>query len=156
MNKFFFAFFLVVAVSASAQTQKPKPKPATPAETSFPKVSVSLGGYKGGNVTSDILSAIVDSAIVVKDSKGTAYQLVRFRVLYKFKSTYDDPETGQKKKSDDMRTTDFSNTAVMSELWRQSIKDNVQVSDEMIVDNIIIKLKNGTKLMAPSITFKVI
>ncbi|MGN6435627.1 MAG: hypothetical protein ACTHMM_03805 [Agriterribacter sp.] len=154
MNKFFFTLVLFIAVSANGQTQKPKP--AASSQTSLPKVTVSIGGYKGGDITSDLLSTIVDSSVVVRDSKGTTYQLVRFRVLYKFKSTYDDPETGQKKKSDDMRVNDFSNTAVMSELWRQSIKDNVKAGDEIIFDNIIIRLKNGTKLMAPKVAFKVI
>lgn len=154
MNKFFFTLVLFIAVSANGQTQKPKP--AASSQTGLPKVTVSIGGYKGGDITSNLLSTIVDSSVVVRDSKGTTYQLVRFRVLYKFKSTYDDPETGQKKKSDDMRVNDFSNTAVMSELWRQSIKDNVKAGDEIIFDNIIIRLKNGTKLMAPKVAFKVI
>ncbi|MBX3257785.1 MAG: hypothetical protein KF862_26890 [Chitinophagaceae bacterium] len=154
MKKLLLFFVLALATSANAQTQKPKS--SAPAEPAIPKVTVSIGGYKGGNITSDILSGIVDSSVTVRDGKGTTYQVVRFRVLYKFKSTYDDPDTGQKKAFDDMRTNDFSNTAVMSELWRQSIKDNVKKGDEMIFDNIIVKLKNGTRLMAPPVTFKVI
>lgn len=61
-----------------------------------------------------------------------------------------------KKSTDDMRTSDFTNTAVMPELWRSSIKDNIKKGDEMILDNIIVLLKNGSKVMAPAITFKVI
>lgn len=143
-----------VALSSNAQTQKPKS--SVPAESSLPKVAVSIAGYKGGNITGEILSSIIDSSIMVRDAKGSTYEIVRFRVLYKFKSTYDDPETGQKKSFDDMRTNDFVNTTTISELWRQSIKDNVKTGDEMILDNVIVKLKNGTKLMAPPLTFKVI
>jgi len=145
--------FIITAVVANAQATKNKPATT---ETVIPKVAVSIGGYKGGNISGDILSNIVDSAITVKDGKGIAYEVVRFRVLYKFKSTYDDPETGQKKAFNDMRTNDFTNTPNISELWRQSIKDNIKGGDEMILDNIIVRLKNGTKLMAPSLTFKVI
>lgn len=152
MKKCLLFFFVVAAMMANAQTTKNKPA----AEPVIPKVAVSIGGYKGGNISGDILSTIVDSSITVKDSKGIAYEVVRFRVLYKFKSTYDDPETGQKKTFNDMRTNDFTNTPVISELWRQSIKDNIKGGDEMILDNIIVRLKNGTKLMAPSLTFKVI
>lgn len=154
MKKLLLFILFPAVLSANAQTQKPKA--SAPAETSLPKIAVSLAGFKGGNITTDILSNIIDSAVTARDSKGTTYEVVRFRVLYKFKSTYDDPETGQKKTFDDMRTNDFTNTAVISELWRQSIKDNIKKGDEMIVDNVIVKLKNGTKLMAPPVTFKVI
>ena len=54
------------------------------------------------------------------------------------------------------RVNDFSDTNVMSELWRQSIKDNIVKGDQMILDNVIVQLKNGTKILAPAITFKVI
>lgn len=154
MKKLFTLLFFALVVSAQAQTQKSKP--STPAENTLPKVAVSIAGYKGGNITGDMLSGIIDSSLTVKDAKGITYEVVRFRVLYKFKSTYDDPETGQKKTFNDMRTNDFVNTTRISDLWRQSIKDNVKTGDEMIFDNVIVKLKNGTKLMAPPLTFKVI
>jgi hypothetical protein len=61
-----------------------------------------------------------------------------------------------RKTTDDMRINDFSNTGIMTELWRQSIKDNMVKGDQMILDNVIVQLKNGNKIMAPAITFKVI
>ncbi len=147
----FLSLFCVLQISA----QNKNKKPVTPA-SSLPKITVSIGNTTGGNISAESLSKIVDSALTAKDANGNNYAIIRFRVLYKFKSTYQDQNTGEKKTTDDMRTNNFSNTSVMPELWRQSIKDNVKAGDEMIIDEIIVKLKNGSKIMAPSVTFKVI
>ena len=136
--------------------QKPSVKPGAKAKTVIPKVNISIGGLKGGDITPETLAKIVDSALVAKDENTNTYSIVRFRLFYKFKSTYQDEESGQKKSSDDMRTSDFTNTSVLPELWRESIKDNIQKGDEMILDNIIVVLKNGSKIMAPTLKFRVI
>ncbi len=124
-------------------------------QTAVPKVWVALGGFKGGNITPELLSRAVDSAVVVRDEKGNTYPIVRYRVFYKFKSNYSDSESGQTKTVSDMRVNDFSEP-VMGKDWRESIKDNVAKGDEMIIDEIIIRLKDGKKMMASAISFKVI
>lgn len=147
--------FLSVLCVVQLSAQNKNKKPATSA-LSLPKIVVSIGNTTGGNISAESLSKIVDSALTAKDANGNHYAIVRFRVLYKFKSTYQDQNTSEKKVTDDMRTNNFANTSVMPELWRQSIKDNIKSGDEMIIDEIIVKLKNGSKIMAPSITLKVI
>jgi hypothetical protein len=158
MKKFFFCILLLGAGCAMAQT-KPPVKTA-PQKNAFPKISVTIGGLKGGDISSEKLSTIVDSALIAADENenenANTYTIVRFRLFYKFKSTYRDENSDQKKSYDDMRTSDFTNTAVLPELWRASIKDNIKKGDEMIFDNIIVVLKNGSKIMAPSVKFKVI
>ncbi|MCC6288143.1 MAG: hypothetical protein IT249_09685 [Chitinophagaceae bacterium] len=155
MKKIFLCIFLFSIGYTIGQTKAPV-KPGTKAKTAFPKINMTIGGLKGGDISPETLSKIVDSALIAKDENATTYAIVRFRLFYKFKSTYQDEESGQKKSSDDMRTSDFTNTSVLPELWRQSIKDNIKKGDEMILDNIIVVLKNGSKIMAPSITFKII
>lgn len=140
--------FTTIAVNAQQ-------KNTTPAPTAIPKVWVALGGFKGGNITPTLLTNVMDSALVVRDDKGNTYPIVKYRVFYKFKSKYSDPESGQVKTVDDLRVNDFTE-AVMSENWRSSIKDNVTKGDEMIIDDIIIRLKDGKKLKANAINFKVI
>lgn len=130
-------------------------KPAAP-QTPIPQFAITIGGLKGGEITSDNLSRIVDFSLVVKDEKGNTYTIVRFRSVYKFKSSYEDSQSGERKITDDMRVNDFKNTNLMSALWRQSIKDNIQIGDQMILDNVIVQLKNGKKIMAPAITFSVV
>ena len=122
----------------------------------LPKLSVSLAGFKGGATTSGILSRIIDSSIVARDEKGNTYTILRFRCIYKFKNRFEDPETGEKKTTDDMRVNEFIQTPVMPETWRQSIKENISKGDQMILDDIIIQLKNGTKMMAPSVSFTIL
>ncbi|MBX3241364.1 MAG: hypothetical protein KIT80_17775 [Chitinophagaceae bacterium] len=143
---------LFIAAAANAQQKNTQPAGSSPG---IPKVWVAIGGFKGGNITPELLSRAIDSAVVVRDDKGNTYPVVRFRVFYKFKSSYTDPETGQTKVFNDMRVNEFE-TATMSENWRGSIKDNVAKGDEMTIDNIIIRLKNGSKLMAGAVSFKVI
>ncbi|MFT3947024.1 MAG: hypothetical protein QM763_08635 [Agriterribacter sp.] len=155
MKKILCCILLLGAGYAMAQN-KPAVKPGAKAKTLIPKITMSIGGLKGGDISPETLAKIVDSALVAKDESANTYSIIRFRLFYKFKSTYQDEDTGQKKSSDDMRTSDFTNTAVLPQLWRESIKDNIKKGDEMILDNIIVVLKNGSKIMAPSITFKVI
>jgi len=153
MKKAFLFLLLLSSLHIYAQNKNKKPA-TTPAQT-IPKVAVTIGGLKGGNITAETLAQIVDSSLIAKDPKGETYTIVRFRVLYKFKSSFKDEDTGQTRTTDDLRANDFANTTMMSELWRQSIKDNIQKGDEMIIDNIIVRLKNGSKIMTPSVDFKV-
>lgn len=150
MKKWIYLLLCFSTATALAQNNK---KPAT---APLPKITTTIGGYSGGDVTSDILSRIVDSSLVARDEKGNQYTIVRFRSIYKFKSSYEDPETGTRSTTDDMRVNDFSNTGTMTALWRQSIKDNMVKGDHMTLDNIIVQSKNGNKIMAPAITFTVI
>jgi hypothetical protein len=43
----------------------------------------------------------------------------------------------------------------MSELWRESVKDNIKPGDELLLFNIMVRLKNGKKMMVNQISFKV-
>lgn len=152
MKKWIYLLLCFSTATTLAQSNK-KPSAVPPP---LPKIITAIGGYSGGDITSDILSRIVDSPLVARDERGNKYTIVRFRSIYKFKSSYEDSETGIKKTTDDMRVNDFSNTGTMTELWRQSIKDNMVKGDQMILDNVIVRLKNGDKIMAPAIIFKVI
>jgi hypothetical protein len=84
---------------------------------------------------------------VVKDQKGNSYVITRFRINYTFATTYTDSETQQRKSFKDFRAADFYDTAKLPEVWRNSIRDNAKKDDEVIINNIIIKLKNGKKMM---------
>lgn len=147
--RFLLSVCLICSVTLLMAQDKNKP-------AALPKVTSTLGGLKGGEISAEVLSRIVDSALVVRDDKGNLYPITRFRSIYKFKSSYEDPQTGERKITDDMRVNDFKNTSVMPALWRQSIKDNIMKGDQLILDNVIIQLKNGAKLMAPTIHFTVI
>jgi hypothetical protein len=134
-------FILVMACTVAQAQQKPK---ATPAPV---KYTVSLGGYPNADVSADVFKKIIDSPLIVKDSKGNVYPVTRFRINYTFAATFTDSETQQKKDFKDFRVSDFYDTNTFSEVWRGSIKDNAKKGDQILINNIIIRLKDGKKLM---------
>lgn len=145
-------FLCLFAGNICTAQQKPASKPAS---ASLPKLTVTLGGSKSGTITAARLQQIVDSPLVVKDEKGVAYPLKSFRINYTFKSTYKDEETDKVREVKDFRAYDFNNTDRLSEDWRNSIKDNVKKEDEMLINNVVVRLKNGKSYFAPELKLKV-
>jgi hypothetical protein len=133
-------FLALAFLTSQAQTKKP----ATTAPVVY---TVTFGGFKDGNITAEQFKKVVDSAITVKDDKGNTYPVTRFRINYTFATTYTDSESQQRKDFKDFRAADFYDTAILPEVWRSSLKDNAKKDDEIIINNIIIRLKNGKKLM---------
>ena len=137
------AFLFTFAIAANAQS-----KPAR-------KLQSYLAGLKGGDITVAEFIHIIDSPVVVKDEKGVTYPISRFTVGYKFSSTYEDEDSGEKKTTSDFRSQEYTDENRMSELWRQSVKDNVRTGDELLLFNVLVRLKNGKKMMVPQISFKI-
>ena len=155
MKKILIFFLIFFGIAAQAQDKGTKTRPAATSQTSVPKLQASLGGSRGGDLSIAELSKIVDSALAVRDPEGNSYPITHFRVFYKFRSSSVDHDSGERKTVDDMRVDEFYNTGKMSELWKESIKDNAAANDEMIIDNIMARLKNGKKIQVASIRFKV-
>ena len=148
MKNAFLLILLLFTGSFTMAQQKPATKPAIAA---LPKLTVSMGGSRSGNITVARLKEIADSPLVVKDEKGIAYTIKSFRINYTFKSSYKDEETQQVKTVKDFRAYDFNNTDRLSEDWRNSIKDNVKRDDEMLINNVVVRLKNGKSFFAPEL-----
>lgn len=136
-------FFLLIA-SASAVNGQTKPKTGS---TTPVKYTVTLGGYSNADVPADVFKKIADSALTVKDSKGNSYPVTRFRINYTFVATFTDSETQQRKDFKDFRASDYYDTNILSEAWRGSIRDNAKKGDKILINNIIIRLKDGKKMM---------
>jgi hypothetical protein len=141
MKHYNLLIFLLVAATAAAQSKPPAKPSATVSYT------VSLGGQADGNIPAATFKKIIDSALTVRDNKGNRYPVTRFRINYTFASYYTDSETQQKKTFKDFRASDFYDTDLLSDTWRGSIRDNAKAGDEVILNNIIIRLKDGKKLM---------
>ena len=140
-NLLIMSVFCLVISSALSQTKKP-------ATTVTPAVyTVTLGGYKDANIPAEQFKRVVDSTLIVRDEKGNSYPISRFRINYTFATAFTDSETQQLKNFKDFRAADFYDTNKLTEVWRSSIKDNSKKGDEVIINNIIIKLRNGKKLM---------
>jgi hypothetical protein len=139
------ALVLLCAFVMSSKAQTKKPAPAATLVT----YTVTLAGFKDGNITAEQFKKVIDSPLVVKDQKGNSYVITRFRINYTFATTYTDSETQQRKSFKDFRAADFYDTPKLPEVWRNSIRDNAKKDDEVIINNIIIKLKDGKKMMVP-------
>ena len=139
-NVFITIAFVFLGIQAFNQAKKPVA--AAPAV-----YTVSLGGYKDANISAEQFKRVVDSVLIVRDEKGNSYPISRFRINYTFATSFTDTETQQLKNFKDFRAADFYDTNKLTEVWRSSLKDNSKKGDEVILNNIIIKLRNGKKLM---------
>ena len=152
MKKLFFG--IVLACMSLVVSAQQKPKPA--AEPAALKLTSFLGRHPGGNISSDIMKMLADSALNVRDAKGNRYTIKSFTVNYTFTSTFTDEETQQTKTFRDFRSFDFYDTDTLSENWRESIKDNAKKDDVMLINKIIVRGKNGKSYLAPDIKFTIL
>lgn len=120
-----------------------------------PVFRVRWGSSLGGNVSADMVKQQVDSPLVVFDQKGKRYPVASFSVFYKFNSTYKDEETGRTNTIRELRVGDFDGTDRFTELWRESVRDNVKAEDEIRFRNILVRMPNGKKMAAPETVFTV-
>jgi hypothetical protein len=152
MKRIAVIFALLFSLSVHSQ-QKPKTIPK-PAETvsNLPLVfTSSWGPVATGSAPAGQIAATAPAAILVKDNTGKLYTVESFRILYKFKSTFRDDEKGETQSRPDLRVGEFSKTARLSEVWYESIKDNVKAGDTIIINRILFRNPAGKLQMAPEI-----
>ena len=136
--------FLICVIGQSSFAQAAKTT-----NTKAPILNIKWGGVPQGKIDTVRFKKILDSPLVVSDEKGNKYPITRFRINYKFLSTYKDSESQLEKSIQDLRVFDFYDTPTLSEVWRSSIRDNAKKGDTVIINNVIVRLKNGKKMMAP-------
>jgi hypothetical protein len=145
--------FSLVSLFAMSQQKTSKIQQAPVAA---PLVFSSFWGPVGtGEAPAAQIAAIAPAAILVRDNTGKLYAVNAFRINYKFKSTYRDDESGQTKSMADLRVGDFNNTAQLSTVWAESIKDNVKVGDTILINKILFRNAMGKLQMAPELKIAV-
>lgn len=143
---------LVMVTQAHAQGGKIKPSVSSNAAITF---TSSWGPVKSGNAPAAQIASIAPAAIFVKDNAGESYPVKSFRMNYKFKSAYKDDETEQIKYRSDLRVGEFTDTAQLSKVWIDSIKDNVKAGDTILINKILFRNKAGKFQLAPDIRIAV-
>jgi hypothetical protein len=141
--------FLLLAFTGFISSVTGQSATKTAQTSKAPQYRVSWGGYAGGNINAEQFKKLVDSPLVVKDGKGNKYAITRFRINYSFLSTYKDSESQMMQSIRDLRVFDFYDTPTLSEVWRASIRDNAKKGDSILINNIIIRQKNGKKTLSP-------
>lgn len=135
---------------------QPKKGVPTPETLVAPMVFFSSWGPVGnGTAPAAQIAAIAPAAVLVKDNTGKLYPVNTFRINYKFKSTYRDDESGQIKSMADLRVGDFNNTAQLSPVWAESIKDNVKAGDTILFNKILFRNAKGKLQLAPDLKIAV-
>jgi hypothetical protein len=147
--------FLFSLSAYSQQKQKIVAKPAETVNTVPLVFTSSWGPVVTGSAPAGQIAAIAPAAILVRDTNGKLYSVESFRMLYKFKSTFRDDEKGETKSRSDLRVGEFSNSARLSEMWYESIKDNVKAGDTIIINRILFRNPSGKLQMAPEIRIAV-
>ena len=150
MSKIVLSFvFLLLTCCSIAQPKKAK---VDTVATAMPLTFATYWGPVGtGNAPAAQISAIAPAAILVRDNAGKLYPVNGFRINYKFKSTYRDDESGQTKSMPDLRVGDFNNTAQLSQVWAESIKDNVKPGDTILFNQVLFRNVKGKQQLAPAL-----
>jgi hypothetical protein len=145
---------LILMCLSHSDTYSQTTKPSTTKSSVTPKLVVTLGGKSTGTLPATDLKQIIQTALIAKDEKGTVYPVIHFRVFYYFNSSSENPDTGEKKTIRDMLIEEFESGA-FSELWKKELLERIQKGDEIKIDQVYVKLKNGKKYLAPvTLTFK--
>ena len=133
--------FFLASIFSFAQSKKAK------VDTIPAPMPLIFATYWGpvatGNALAAQIAAIAPAAILVRDNAGKLYPVNAFRINYKFKSTYRDDESGQTKSMNDLRVGDFNNTAQLSQVWAESIKDNVKAGDTIYSIRYFFEMSKG-------------
>jgi hypothetical protein len=143
--------FILLTLLCLGQVRAQQPRPLT----ADPTLVTTLGNLRTGKATVAQVKALVDSAVRVRDGKGKIYQVTDFRINYRFTVSYEDEETGNKVSRKDLRVSDFSGSDLINEPWRNSIRENAAAGDEILINNVKIRLKNGKKGFAPDLRITV-
>lgn len=141
--------FSLVSCFSIAQPKKAK---VDTVATVMPLTFATYWGPLGtGNALAAQIAAITPAAILVKDNAGKLYTVNAFRINYKFKSTYRDDESGQTKSMNDLRVGEFNNTAQLSQVWAESIRDNVKPGDTILFNQVLFRNVKGKLQLAPAL-----
>jgi hypothetical protein len=135
--------------------QKPA-KTTKPASSTAPVLTIQWAGKPAGSLKLTELQRMVDSPLVALDEKGNRYKVVGFRINYTFSGSYKDEETGLTKTMKDFRAFDFDNTDRLSDLWKESVRDNAKKDDAILFNKVFVQLKNGKRMMAKDLRYAVI
>lgn len=141
---------LVLLTCVFSQTHaQEKPSLQPPALQSF------WGYYKAGIHPVEMVRTMIDTAIWVMDEQKQRYTIRSFRVNYFSNDQYEDETTGKLKTRRNLLSKEFRETNMLSDLWKQSIYESLKPKDEILIDLISVKDKQGRIFYAPDIKISV-
>ena len=113
------------------------------------------GYYKAGVHPVETVRMLIDTAIWVMDDQKQRYIVRSFRVNYFSNDQYEDETTGKMKTRRNLLSKEFRETNMLSDLWKQSIYESLKPKDEILIDLLSVKDKQGRIFYAPDIKISV-
>lgn len=140
------ALLLLVCISPYTQAQKK----ATP----LPKISTLLSQYKDTvRLSKEEVIKIIGMPLRIVDDKRVVYSIASYHVAYRRKAFVEEEETGKVKPTFSLAAERFVSTP-LSDIWINSIRDQIQSGEEILFYDIIVKSPDGKVMFAPN--FKII
>ncbi len=146
MRILFIAISFLAIATINAQT-----KPAIKPTGTAPIVSATIGKLTEGTYKVAVLKKIIDSVLVLKDAKGVKYTIDRFSFLYKRKTKFEDEQTGKKGTGWEYLEKILKNGTQLDELWKSTIKKDLQAGEQLIFASIMADTKKGYKIPVKTI-----
>ena len=119
---------------------------------------VQFAGYKPTMkpVAADLVNHL-DMPLRVSDKAGLVYSVVSYRLGWRRREVNDDARTGRRKTVFVYYATPVKNSDKIPADWQKEIKENLQISEELSFEEIIVKHpKNGKLYMAQNLVLKML
>lgn len=116
-----------------------------------PQLQSFWGYYKSGTHPLEVVLRITDTAIWVIDELKQRYTIRSFRINYFSYDSYEDEATGKIKYRHNLLSSEFRETDQLNELWKQKLYEELKPKDEIHIDLLSVRDKQGRIFYAPDI-----
>jgi hypothetical protein len=145
MKIIFALLFIIYSCIGFAQV---KPKPTLPKATigtlnKQPILTATIANMTTGTYGVGAAKIMIDSMLTIKDEKGVKYTINRCYFNYKRKISYKNDETGEVTTRYEYLEKELKNNEQLDELWRQTIKEDLQKGEQLIFEKILVNAKKG-------------
>jgi hypothetical protein len=135
------------AIPAAAQTTDAKDNAAGKGGMA-PVFTTLLAGSSGKTLSATAMKALLDSALVAKDSTGQLHQVVSFDFGYRTTDVFPNDTTGRPETSRLYTSFHFKGNRLDS-LWRTEIGSQIKPGDELFFDRVVAADKGVNYLCSP-------
>ena len=151
----FFKLLLLAVVLMGSQQLMAQAKPAV-AKFKPPKLFTQMGGFRD-SVTLSVVEAenIINQPLKIFDDKKGVYTISSYQFLYRRKVVTEDEATGKAIPTTSVIAGTFKTTP-MSDIWINSVKEQVRPGEELYFFDIIAKDAQGRVMYAPDFKIKVV
>lgn len=152
-----------VATTAQQKTSTGKPAAKAPAAKTGSTAPLAKktdlrfrstwGIYLSDSIPRPEILKNLDQNLVVRDQKNNKYEVVSFEFTYEQKTPYINDSTNKPSSYTEYIGDNFKNTAHLSTLWVNKLKESLQRGDELFFSNIVVKYPPDKYYQVPDLHF---